>query len=272
MPKGAALVSGNTQEHYDRLADSYDENWAQSASFIEWMVGQILGRLDLGPDDHAVDLGCGTGLFSAALGKHARDVACVDPSPGMLRNLRLPATGTFVPIQATAEQVASRAVRLPHEPADAVLVKEAIHHVADRDSVIGQLAGLLAPGGRLLVVMLPTAIGYPLFGRALEEFTRIQPDPGDIARAMERGGLVASVTYDSYQLEFPRDRYLAMVRDRYMSLLSLFSDAELEDGIREISDRYPMQRLRFEDRFAFVLGRRPLWRNWMSACRGCKAS
>jgi len=48
---------------------------------------------------------------------------------------------------------------------------------------------------------------------------------------------------------------MAMVRDRHMSLLSKFDDAELENGISEIEREHPEQVLEFDDRFAFVLGR-----------------
>jgi hypothetical protein len=44
-----------------------------------------------------------------------------------------------------------------------------------------------------------------------------------------------------------------MVADRYMSLLSCFSEEELSAGIREIDDRFPASALEFEDRFAFIL-------------------
>jgi 2-polyprenyl-3-methyl-5-hydroxy-6-metoxy-1,4-benzoquinol methylase len=250
-------VSGSTQDHYDRLAASYDENWADhNEAFNRWMSERILEQLDLRADDRVVDLGCGTGIFSNALAAQAREVVCVDPSPGMLA--QLPATrGVLVPVHASAEQVASRGVRLPYDHVDAILIKEALHHVQHRETVLADLAGLLAPGGRMLVVMLPTVISYPLFRRALEVFTEHQPDPADIAAAMQAAGLVVTVTYDTYRRQFAKDRYLAMVRDRHMSLLSEFDDAELENGIGEIERDHPEPVLEFDDRFAFVLGRHP---------------
>ena len=248
-------MSGSTRDHYERLAASYDENWAaHSGAFNQWMSERILERLDLRADDRVVDLGCGTGIFSNALTAQAREVVCVDPSLRMLAEL--PTTsGALVPVHASAEQVASRAVRLPYDTVDAILIKEALHHVRHRETVLAGLASLLAPGGRMLVVTLPTVISYPLFRRALEVFTEHQPDPADIAAAMQGAGLAVTVTYDTYRRRFAKDRYMAMVRDRHMSLLSKFDDAELENGISEIEREHPEQVLEFDDRFAFVLGR-----------------
>ncbi len=135
-------------------------------------------------------------------------------------------------------------------------MKEAIHHVkpSDRRWVVDGLGRLLAPGGRLLVVMLPTRIEYPLFRAALEAFERLQPDPADIASYLREAGLSADVRYHDFTLSVPKERYLAMVRERYMSLLSLFDDDEIEAGVREIDAVHPGPLLTFPDRFAFVLG------------------
>jgi ubiquinone/menaquinone biosynthesis C-methylase UbiE len=260
------LASGSeTSAHYERLARSYDENWAHSEAFLAWVSDAIAGSLDLAPGDRVADVGCGTGLFARRLldvvGPSTR-VLCVDPSAGMLG--QLPPVDGLVAVHASAEDLAasaadaSRSVLVQPGSLDAVVVKEAIHHVAaaDRSWVVAGLAGLLAPGGRLLVVMLPTTISYPLFDAALRRFEGLQPDPEDIAAHMRAAGLAAAVGYQEFELRIPKDRYLTMVRSRYMSLLALFDDDELAAGIAEIDARYPGPVLVFPDRFAFVLGRR----------------
>jgi hypothetical protein len=55
-------------------------------------------------------------------------------------------------------------------------------------------------------------------------------------------------------LSFPTERYLGMVRDRYMSLLSYFDDAQLEAGVAEIRRANLGERVEFTDMFTFVLG------------------
>lgn len=55
-------------------------------------------------------------------------------------------------------------------------------------------------------------------------------------------GLRTELTYKSYVLTFEKDRYLSMVRDRYMSLLTSFNDSEIERGITELRDRSPADR------------------------------
>jgi ubiquinone/menaquinone biosynthesis C-methylase UbiE len=250
-------VSGDARQHYERLADMYDDNWSYNSDYVRWMATRIAEALEIKPSDRVADIGCGTGLFA----REVVDIVgtelplqCVDPSEAMLGQLE--ASPRLLPVQASAEDLAEGRVRLPHAPLEAAWMKEAVHHVEDRSATLGGLARLLAPGGRLLIVMLPATIEYPLFQAALERYEELQPDPADIARSLRDAGLRTSLTFVEHRLTIGTERYLAMVRARYMSLLSTFSDAEIEKGVAEIRDRHPEAELSFPDRFAFVLGRR----------------
>jgi SAM-dependent methyltransferase len=246
----------STQAHYDRLAASYDQNWAHSPDYIAWMTRCILDRAAIQPGQVVADIGCGTGLYASRLTAVAGSVICADPSQAMLD--QLPGDPSLIPVRASAQDIAARRIKLPGERLDVIVMKEAIHHVpaSDRAAVLRGLGELLAPGGRIVIAMLPVRIGYPLFTAALERFERLQPDPAGIAGLLSAAGLETELTYDSYKLSLAKDRYLSMVRNRYMSLLASFTDAELERGAAEIQERHPGNRLEFADQFAFIRGTR----------------
>lgn len=246
------LVREEMQAHYDRLAPAFNENWAYSPDFLEWMTGCILARLRVKCGDRLLDIGCGTGLYASRLAEHAGSVVCVDPSARMLE--QLPDDPRLVPVQASAEDVAAGLVLRSNDRFDAILMKEAIHHVTDRVVVIDGLTRLLLPGGRFLIVMLPTSIEYPLFKAARDRFRELQPDPKEIAAAMSNAQLEVELSCSDFPLVFQTERYLKMVRDRYLSLLSMFNDEELTAGVAEIRRRYVSESIEFRDRFAFVLG------------------
>ncbi|SQD95032.1 Methyltransferase type 11 [Parafrankia sp. Ea1.12] len=261
------MAGPETSAHYERLAGSYDQNWTYNDAFLDWMAGEITGVLALTSDDRIADVGCGTGLYTGRILNRVRPagpILCIDPSEGMLS--QLPPDPLLLPVHASAEQLAKgatdsrgdHAAPVPRGSLDALVIKEAVHHVAtgDRPWVITGLTDLLRPAGRFLVVMLPTRISYPLFDRALRRFEELQPDPEDIAGHMRAAGLTVDLSYRDFPLEIPKDRYLQMVRNRYMSLLAMFDDDEIAAGVDEIDRRHPEPILSFPDRFAFVLGTR----------------
>lgn len=252
---------GDTLGHYERLAATYDQNWAQSSEFLDWMSSEIVSAASITSTDRIADVGAGTGLFARQLADRVRPadpILCVDPSAPMLA--QLPDSPKSRAVVASAEQMADWASTghgaVQAGDLDVIFLKESVHHVptAERGPTLAGLAELLSPGGRLLVVMLPTTLDYPLFSTALARFTDLQPDPNDIQRHLATAGLTATLSYRDFALEIPRDRYLAMVWDRYMSLLSTFDDDELAAGVAEIEQKHPEDTLRFNDRFAFVLG------------------
>lgn len=147
--------------HYEELAAEYDEHWIYGPDYVPWMSGRIAEALRLGPTDRIADIGSGTGLFAKEVARQLRPcqpVLCVDPSEAMLRQLGTPAPPALTPIVASAEDVAEGRAELPYDRLDAVWLKESVHHVADQARTLRGLAGRLAPGGRLLVVMLPATI------------------------------------------------------------------------------------------------------------------
>lgn len=245
--------------HYNQLADRYDEAWAHSEEFVGWMRVCLYERLKPTEGERALDLGCGTGLFTDALAPTEHPITAVDPSMALLAQLlQRAAPGRVYPVCASAEEIASGQEQLPEAAYDVLLAKECLHHVppGDRDSVIAGLVRLLAPGGRMLVAMLPMRCPYPLWPAASERFTQQQPDPQDIAHAMSKAGLEVEVTHDDFPLTFPTDQYESMLRDRYMSLLSMFTDSELDEGIQWILRNHDADEVTFTDRFVFILGRK----------------
>lgn len=249
----------DVQGHYDELAAEYDEHWVYGPDYIPWMSAQIASALRLTDTDRIADIGCGTGLFAREVAHQIRPhhpILCVDPSEAMLTQIGTPPPAGLAPLVASAEDIADQRTRLPFDRLDAMWLKESVHHLDDPAHTLRGLADQLAPGGRMLVVMLPATIKYPLFKKALARFEALQPDPAGIRGHLAAAGLSASISHVDHELRIDRDKYLGMVRSRYMSLLSTFSDSEIERGIEEMRISHSEPVLVFPDRFAFVLGQR----------------
>ena len=134
---------------FDRIADRYDETRG----------GEDRGRsiaadlhAHLRPDELVLDVGVGTGLVALGLRALGHRVVGIDLSPAMLRQ----AWARLGPVVAVAD-----AARLPIRSgaiAQAVSVW-VLHLVGELPAVFGEVARVLAPGGRYLVVPANPATG-----------------------------------------------------------------------------------------------------------------
>ncbi|MBM3771839.1 MAG: metalloregulator ArsR/SmtB family transcription factor [Acidimicrobiia bacterium] len=99
------------------------------------------------------DLGCGTGQIAACLAPFVRRVIAVDASTEMLQAAQQRVAGS-----SNVELRRGELEALPIDDArlDLAFVTLVLHHVADPGAVLAEVARVLQPGGRLVVVdMLP---------------------------------------------------------------------------------------------------------------------
>ncbi len=78
------------QDHYQRLAEKYNNLWSYSQDFIEFISQNIVNYLNLKSTDTLADIGCGTGIFTQVISDCAKlthPVTCVDLSENRLLSL-----------------------------------------------------------------------------------------------------------------------------------------------------------------------------------------
>lgn len=166
---------------FDRLSGLYDYRPPIDRSKLR--AGLALAERDL---DRVLDLGGGTGQGVRAL--DAPDPIVLDAAGGMVRRA---ADRGLAALQGDAAQLPVAA-----DTVDAVLITDALHHMADQEQVLAEAARVLRPGGVLVVREYdPTTVrgralaaGEHLFGM---ESTFLPS--GDLAAMVRRVGLSASI-------------------------------------------------------------------------------
>ena len=248
-------------DHYAAVAAGYEEAFFYSAGpYQEWLLDQVAQRLDLSDSRLRVaDVGGGTGNFSARLAAHAGLVApvlCVDNSPDMLAVAAARPGVTPVCLDALAFSCSEGRAY------DRALLKEIVHHLPPSDvaPMYSGLAAQLTPGsGVCCTVTRHQEVDYPLFEAAAQVWREKQPAVEALEAAMRAAGFQdVRVESATYRATMPKQRWFAMVRARFWSTFSNFTDDELERGLGELEARYQGQEeVTFNDRLLFLLGRAP---------------
>jgi ubiquinone/menaquinone biosynthesis C-methylase UbiE/DNA-binding transcriptional ArsR family regulator len=119
------------------------------------LYGEAFGReavLSLLPPDWVVaDLGCGTGQNAAVLARFVREVIGIDQSPAMLKAARRRMAGER---NVVLRQGSLEALPLENESVDGALLVLALTYVSDPRRALAEMARILRPGGRAVVVDL----------------------------------------------------------------------------------------------------------------------
>lgn len=248
------VVDEVLDEHYQTLAEEYDEFLHYSPDFVRTLTAKMVEKLELQEDDLLVDIGCGTGMYPLDILEQVpleQPVLGVDPYAEMLE--QIPDGAHIRPIVEEGLAFTRR-----DETWDKVLIKETVHHIKDREELFRNLYQRLRPGGIVLLVHVPPDVDYPLFDAALERALTWHADPDELVRLLGEAGFAVDREELVYEHTIPKDHYFRMVETGYMSVLTSFEEDELQAGLQEMRERYAdIDVLRFPDRFDYVTGRKP---------------
>jgi len=145
------------KEDFDRMAATWDENPMRRE--ISLAVGQaIRSKIRLHGGMNVLDYGCGTGLLSFLLAAEVGAVTSADTSDGMLEQVRRKVIAQKVKnVQALQLDVTRGDVLT--DRFDLITSAMTMHHIEDVHGTLRSLAGMLEPGGWLVVADLCTEDG-----------------------------------------------------------------------------------------------------------------
>jgi trans-aconitate methyltransferase len=177
-------------------------NWAAATydstfGYVSAHGAPLVDLLDPQPDERVIDLGCGTGTFTAQIAERGSEVLGIDAKPEMIAK----AAAGYPQLKFAVGDAHDFNTAAPY---DAVASNGALHWMTrDPDAVIAAVHAALRPGGRFvaemggagncaeLIVAMQTA--WRVFGLGEPDLPWYFPTPAEYATRLEEGGFTVRV-------------------------------------------------------------------------------
>lgn len=271
----------NTKSHYEaHSTDSYESAYFyEPGTYTEHLKRLVQGslRLDQPLADNKrrlLDIGGGTGNFTRMIVQDAPTVSAVvvDPFLEMKDEAMLSSKEQVGFVKAPAEDFMQKPTEGSawwRQDYHQVLLKEVVHHFQEADRVPifkGLWDGLVRlddDNPSLLIVTRPQLdIDYPLWDEAREVWAKNQPSLKQFVDELQQAGFTdVKHTVEPYPCTILLERWQSMVKGRFWSTFSNFTDAELDEACERIAkdetERIDADgNLHFEDRLLFITARK----------------
>ena len=140
------------QQYWDQAADSFDEqpdHGLHAGPLLQAWTGLLKDWLPSG-SSRVLDVGCGTGSLSVVLAGLGHQVTAIDLSPRMLAQAQAKAVQAGYSIEFQVMNAAAPC----YAPAsfETLVCRHLLWALAEPQQVLCRWAGLLKPGGRLILI------------------------------------------------------------------------------------------------------------------------
>jgi len=145
-----AYLTADAKKQFDRWSRRYDRDLLQ-VFFFRPAHRMLLSHLT-DADQRILDLGCGTGMFAAAVLEHFPQTLVwgMDLSDGMLRQSQERCAAAL----GRLHLVQGDSMRLPFcdDAFDVITCAHSFHHYPVQERVVAEMHRVLRPGGKLLII------------------------------------------------------------------------------------------------------------------------
>jgi len=245
--------------HYSTVARHYNNVVYTSTSDSDYqndVTGLIVHYLHLDSASLVVDLGAGVCTMASKVAKIAsleHPVLCVDPSMEMLEiGKELPGVKT---LHMSAEEWAGTK---EEDCFDRIYIRGAFHHF-NREHLKNTLDGIykkLKMGGRFLIEKPADrfdCLPYP--ERVVKLMNQMEIPRSETIELMKQSKFVLVESHrHEFAVEKEKIELFESYRKRLCSGFSMFTDAEIEEGIAEVDEKYSGDIVKYVDQRDFIVG------------------
>ena len=175
MATTGVLEEGQVRAMFDRIAGFYDRmNSVMTAGLHHKWRARAVDLAQVGPGSRALDVATGTGDLAIELARRGADVVGADFADEMLAVARRKRGGEAI----AWEHANALALPYPDDAFDAATVGFGARNFSDLDRGLAEMARVVRPGGRVVILEITTPTKPPLSTFYGAWFDRVVPAIG----------------------------------------------------------------------------------------------
>jgi ubiquinone/menaquinone biosynthesis C-methylase UbiE len=229
------MVKDNRSIGYDNISQIYDVSRAANAETVE----KLVRLLHASSDSVLLDLGCGTGNYTASLQQVAKSVVGIDMSIGMIE--RAQAKSPLL------QFICADVTNLPFdsETFDGALAIQVLHHVKSKEIFLTEAHRVLRKDAYIAIHscshrQMRAFWFYHYFPEGIEKDIKRTPDAGGIASLLEGTGFsnigIEICYHDLVVAHETPERYLDKNYRDGISTFALLTKDEVELGCEKLEE------------------------------------
>ena len=222
-------------KHYADVANRYDNLYGFSYHYV---ADFAIKHLKLQPDDHLADIGAGTGAIASLIRKKAGLInppLCVEPSASMLEVAK--ARDGITTCLASADGFLDDYMTRP-KIYNKVLINECSHLFPNRLETFRKVYQCLPDDGLLLLILRSGQCGFPMWRELRERRSPASDSVNAFEASLSNAGFVVTMTIETSLTSTTKREWYSKLRKRMFTVLSEFSDEEIEEGIQELDQEW----------------------------------
>ena len=220
-----------------------NKTWLSSVKYINSFNQFILKQVNLDKHSRILDIGCGRGKI---LGNLSNKLKLSEKPIGLDIENHKDKSKKIIFKKIDALSFVSK-TKLTF---DLILIKQTIHLLKKKQAkkLLSICKNKLNPNGKIIILSLdPKKNEIPTFP-LMKEKLRISLNKDEkLFDLIFKNKSKLNIKKFTYEVKIVKNKYLQMIRNRYMSTLLNFTDEELKNGIIEIKNDYGNV-LKFKDR------------------------
>ena len=224
-----------------KLKNWDNKTWLSSRFYISQFNKFLKLRVNLNKNSKILDIGCGRANIISSLHKKYKfknKPVGID----IVRNKDIKKNIIFKKIDASKYLE-------KNQNYDLILMKQTIHFFTKKklDSLLNLAKKSLNPKGKILIFSLKTKNNsIPCFKKMRKSLEKSLKRDEVLFKIVKKNLKEISYTYFNFKVNISKQKYIRMIRERYISCLLNMSNKEIKFGISEIKSKYKNQ-IKFTD-------------------------